>query len=79
MGEHLWKIAEAGGAVVPDLGSRNGWRAELARAGVGLSPNWGGFREKGPAPTTGWLHPLARPVHAANIAASVAAAGGGGA
>ena len=53
MGEHLLKISEAHGAVVPKLGSRNGWRAEAARASVGLSANWGGAREKGAAPEDG--------------------------
>ena len=71
--EHLRKIAEAHGAVVPDLGSRNGRRAELARENVGLSTNWGGRREKGVTPDDAWYHPLATTVRARNIAASVGA------
>jgi hypothetical protein len=72
MGEHLLKISEAHGAVVPKLGSRNGRRAEAARASVGLSANWGGAREKGAAPEEAWCHPAVVDVRAANIAASIA-------
>ena len=62
-------------ACTEDTSWHHGRQAEAARANVGLSANWGGAREKGEAPKEAWCHPAVVAVRAANIAASVAAAG----
>jgi len=59
-GEHLKKIREAQGCIVPGLGSRNGQRAVAAadqrqenRGGHQVKKGWDG--------TTRWIHPDAQP------------------
>eukprot|EP01050_Picozoa_sp_SAG11_P016544 SAG11_NODE_2269_length_3596_cov_2.380612_4_plen_97_part_00 len=72
MGPHLLRILEAHGSLVEGLGSRNGRRAEMAKANVGTSPNWGGKRVEGESPPQKWCHPDALSARAARVTSSAA-------
>ena len=75
MGPHLLRILEAHGSLVEGLGSRNGRRAEIAKANVGTSPNWGGKRVEGESPALKWCHPDALSARASRVTTSAATHG----